>query len=369
MKKKNLFAIIILSMLLVGCNHSSSLENDVVSDYTQDKVYENTYLYDEGFHWKNKEDKKSDTSYDSHHYVEGKCEVCGYIEDSHTYLEFETIDDKTCRVVKGNEKVREISIPYYYENRYVVEIAERAFFRCFSLNYVILPRSIRTIGNSAFQGCYIVEMFIPENVMNMGAMVFEGNNNMILFMEAKSRPEGWKENWKARVPLEIWGYKGKQGVYNGLRFAVSELETGKEACIIKSDNSHTSLVIPNTINKAKVTKIAQFSFYECKLLEEIVVSNEVLTIADLAFGECTSLKKVTLSKNLKSIGYGAFSGCKSLESIFIPISVTEMDEQVFSFCESLTIYCEAEKEPEGWKDGWNNFSLPVYWGSSSSLEK
>ena len=37
----------------------------------------------------------------------------------------------------------------------------------------------------------------------------------------------------------------------------------------------------------------------------------------------------------------------------IPDSVTSIGEYAFKGCSSLTIYCAAEKKPEGWDDNWN----------------
>ena len=73
---------------------------------------------------------------------------------------------------------------------------------------------------------------------------------------------------------------------------------------------------------------------------------------------------MTIPDGVTSIGDGAFSGCRSLTSVTIPSSVTSIGGSAFSYCSNLkTINCEAESQPEGWDNWWNNAcSAEVIWG-------
>jgi len=46
----------------------------------------------------------------------------------------------------------------------------------------------------------------------------------------------------------------------------------------------------------------------------------------------------------------------------IPESVCFIDYGAFYGCPKLTIYCEAEREPEMWRSDWNDSGCPVVWG-------
>ncbi len=67
-------------------------------------------------------------------------------------------------------------------------------------------------------------------------------------------------------------------------------------------------------------------------------------------------------KAVVGIDESAFSDCTNLESVTIPDSVTSIGSYAFSGCEGLTIYCEAESQPNGWSSYWNYSNRPVVWG-------
>ena len=46
----------------------------------------------------------------------------------------------------------------------------------------------------------------------------------------------------------------------------------------------------------------------------------------------------------------------------IPNTVTGIGINAFGNCNLLTIYCQSESEPSGWRSDWNNLNRPVVWG-------
>jgi hypothetical protein len=77
-----------------------------------------------------------------------------------------------------------------------------------------------------------------------------------------------------------------------------------------------------------------------------------------------------MSNGVTSIGSYAFEECYALEGIFIPITVTEMGCDIFGSGDfSVSIYCEAESEPDSWDSDWDfNYvgSHSVEWGHTHS---
>ncbi len=86
-----------------------------------------------------------------------------------------------------------------------------------------------------------------------------------------------------------------------------------------------------------VTNIGDYAFFNCYLLESIVMSEGLTSIGDGAFSYCFELASIDMPASLMSIGNNAFWGCSSLVSIDIPESVTSIGEDAFGgSCRKLT---------------------------------
>ena len=186
-------------------------------------------------------------------------------------------------------KVKEnTDLEFFVVKRGTEHIADYAFEKCKSLkDDIILPKSLKTIGVSAFAGCTNLEALdIPESVtrIDYGAFQFcSGLTELVI-------PEG------------ITGMG--EYIVSNVRFEQFE--------------------IPNTVEDIGVG-----AFMNCNKLKSIVVPSSVKTIKGWAFAACTSLEDVTLPEGLESIGDGAFMECTSLRSLTIPRSVTKIGDFLF----------------------------------------
>ncbi|MBQ2781271.1 MAG: leucine-rich repeat domain-containing protein [Clostridia bacterium] len=123
------------------------------------------------------------------------------------------------------------------------------------------------------------------------------------------------------------------------------------------------VVIPETINGKKVTRIGAYVFANdyhpntkaVKLsdgittvstsafglnavLEIFVAGSGLVEIGEGSFQNCSSLSTVVLNEGVKTLGSACFSSCAKLEEIEIPSSVTEIHRLAFYYAaENFTI--------------------------------
>lgn len=94
--------------------------------------------------------------------------------------------------------------------------------------------------------------------------------------------------------------------------------------------------ITKVIIKEGVLNIGDESFYQCRGLISVEMSNSIKEIGELAFSGCKELKNITLPNSLTKIDDYSFQACESLTNIIIPENVTSIGKSAFRSCENLS---------------------------------
>ena len=102
-----------------------------------------------------------------------------------------------------------------------------------------------------------------------------------------------------------------------------------------NEYNQSVVVIPDTYKGLPVKAIDAFCFSHNKIIEEVIVGNNIETIGDCAFIYCSNMKRITLPKKLKVIGNRAFECCKKLERLYITSNVEELGVCLFVECDEL----------------------------------
>lgn len=120
------------------------------------------------------------------------------------------------------------------------------------------------------------------------------------------------------------------------------------------------IILPMKSPEGDIVEILGTNSFCYSSITSIVLPTLLKRINSGSFGYCSNLTRVTIPGSVEYMGSRIFFNCNNLSTVFIPISVITI---LLDTCNnsSLTIYCEAESQPSGWEDGWNNDNL-VVWG-------
>ena len=100
------------------------------------------------------------------------------------------------------------------------------------------------------------------------------------------------------------------------------------------EHTYSSLSVKNYTSN---NTVGDYMFYDCDLLQNIILPNNIVLIGKYAFSGCSFLKSVEISNAINTIEYEAFSECDGLETITIEGSgLTTLKSHVFMNCDALS---------------------------------
>lgn len=287
---------------------------------------------------------------------DGEYTLIAYLGDEDTITLPLTINDTDYKIHQFNG-AKNVIIP-----EGITTIDEYAFRNSSMLKSITIPSTVSSIEQYAFAGttCEIIwenttieeigsyafaqyhgtSLTIPSTVTSIGEYAFEYSTCEII--------------WKDSTIEEIGSYAFAQ--YQGTSLTIPDSVKTIKSYAFNGCSNLTSMVIPDN-----VLSIEEFTFGACYSLTNVTIGNSVTSIGYFAFNYCSSLTNITIGNSVTSIGYYAFNCCENLISIVIPDSVISVEYNIFDGCEKLTIYCEAESQPEGWSVDWNYSNRPVVW--------
>lgn len=78
-------------------------------------------------------------------------------------FEYEVLDDGTVSLTKYTGQDEIPVIPSEIDGKDVTKIGDRAFYKCGTITYIVIPESVTSIGRSAFSGCKLLNSIeIPD---------------------------------------------------------------------------------------------------------------------------------------------------------------------------------------------------------------
>lgn len=204
------------------------------------------------------------------------------------------------------------------------------------LETLVIPESVKYIGDEAISGEALKNITMPGNVEYMGKRIFFGS---AYDKDANNRVDGIQYHGQYLIAGIRIGYaeidnpdpsaptENKQ-IHEWE--AVGDIEIREGTTLMGVDafemSDITSVKFPSTLKS-----ISKLGFYWCKNLNNVVIPGTVKEIGDNAFSWCESLSRLTIEEGVEHIGEMAFFRCNSLNEVTIPRSVTQIDMQAFGW--------------------------------------
>lgn len=195
----------------------------------------------------------------------------------------------------------------------ITTIGDNAFLRCQNLETVGMSESIKIIGNNAFEDCRkLVSITLPDGLTDIGEYAFAFTGLTSLSIPGSVKAMGLLAFGQCAELADVIISDGVQSIGPGAFAGCRNL---------------ISVSIPNS-----VTSIGDSAFSGCENMAEMVIPDNVTHIGDYAFEQCSSLASIHIPECVDYLGSYAFSNCSGLKTVTIPGSVTVIGEEAFSQC-------------------------------------
>ena len=157
----------------------------------------------------------------------------------------------------------------------VTSIESGAFSRCSSLTSIIIPNSVTSIVNNPFEGCYGLSSIVVES----GNHTYDSRENCNAIIETKSNTliAGCQNTVIPNSVTSIGNY-AFDGCSSLTSITIPNSVTSIGNYAFSGCSSLTSITIPNS-----VTSIGKLAFFNCTSLTSISLPNNLTNIGNRAF--------------------------------------------------------------------------------------
>ena len=188
-----------------------------------------------------------------------------------------------------------------------------------------IPNGVASIAPYALQHSGLTSISIPKSVTSIGESAFYGcAAGLTSIIVADGNP-----------------------VYDSRNSCNAIIETATNTLLLGCQNT----VIPNDVKS-----IGSSAFGSCDNLKEIIIPNSVTSIGHAAFSSCGNLTSVTIGSSVTSIGSQAFDYCYNLTEVTSLIENPFTTSVFYNGFNNATLYVpKGTKELYQNTDGWNRF--------------
>ncbi len=241
---------------------------------------------------------------------------------------------------KKYDGVRVLTIP---TDMAITSIADEAFKDNLEVDVVVIPKSVTTIGERAFEGCknlrkisFITEATKAEGVPSDSSLylisrdAFSGCDSLTTVDLSNCKIITLDRNVFTGcsalceiINMQAIGTAYSQAFMNCVSMQSADLTK----LHVAGDELFRGCTALSSVTIGNGTAIGRSMFYGCTALEQVEIG--CAKVADSTFYGCTGLKKVTFNADGIQIGAYAFYDCSSLEDVTVNGSVSAVGDYAF----------------------------------------
>ena len=213
-----------------------------------------------------------------------------------------------------------ITIPSSLDNYPVRAIDKDTFNGFTSLKNIVIPNTVNSIGNRAFQGSGLTSLTLPESVTDFGISVFSDCSSLTS-VNIKSNTKkigqamfsGCSKLVSVSIPNTVTNISYR--AFENCTRLKSIVIPGNVSIIAQSAFSGCTAL--RNLSLPGCFRISEIFPSSCSLITDVTICNGTTRVESFAFGGCSMLKSITIPDDVTSIGSGAFEDCANLDSVNI----------------------------------------------------
>ncbi len=213
-------------------------------------------------------------------------------------------------------------------------IPDSAFVGIVNLNNVVLPNTLKTIGEAAFHGCdRLNSVNLPASVTSIGEGAFMScvalKDVTIPSGVTEIKPNTFRQSGLEKVVIPANVVTIGDNAFSAMA-TLTEV-TFEENSKLKTIDQYAFFASPNLGQislPASLETLNSFAFSICRSLSHVDIANTKVTVIAESVFSGTNLSTIELPDNTTTIGFGAFSRTPIVK-ITIPSSVISIGEEAF----------------------------------------